>query len=90
LSARIRILNGPRISTDDRRRGESAVLQLKQSLPDKVVACVGGGSNAIGMFSAFIEEDVELIGVKLREKELIHLFMRPRSQRVQKASSTVL
>jgi tryptophan synthase beta chain len=34
-------------------------------LPDKVVACVGGGSNAIGIFSAFIDDaDVELIGVE--------------------------
>merc|ERR1719201_2372854 len=32
-------------------------------LPDTVVACVGGGSNAIGMFSAFLEDSsVELIG----------------------------
>jgi tryptophan synthase beta chain len=34
-------------------------------LPDTVVACVGGGSNAAGMFSAFVEDrDVELIGVE--------------------------
>ena len=34
-------------------------------LPSCVVACVGGGSNAIGMFTAFIEdEDVELVGVE--------------------------
>ncbi len=34
-------------------------------LPDCVVACVGGGSNAIGIFHAFIDdEDVELIGVE--------------------------
>lgn len=34
-------------------------------LPDKVVACVGGGSNAAGMFFPFAEdEDVELIGVE--------------------------
>ena len=34
-------------------------------LPDTVIACVGGGSNAIGVFSAFIDdEDVELIGVE--------------------------
>src|SRR5256886_1295068 len=34
-------------------------------LPDVVVACVGGGSNAIGIFSAFIDEpDVELVGVE--------------------------
>jgi tryptophan synthase beta chain len=34
-------------------------------LPDVVVACVGGGSNAIGMFSAFIDDaDVKLVGVE--------------------------
>jgi tryptophan synthase beta chain len=34
-------------------------------LPDAVVACVGGGSNAIGIFSAFIEDPgVELVGVE--------------------------
>lgn len=32
--------------------------------PDLIIACVGGGSNAIGMFSAFLEDDVELIGVE--------------------------
>lgn len=31
-------------------------------LPDVVVAAVGGGSNAIGMFAEFIDEDVELVG----------------------------
>jgi len=34
-------------------------------LPDTVVACVGGGSNAIGMFSAFLEDkSVEIVGVE--------------------------
>ncbi|MFI5206844.1 MAG: tryptophan synthase subunit beta [Gemmatimonadales bacterium] len=34
-------------------------------LPDAVVACVGGGSNAIGIFHAFLDErDVELVGVE--------------------------
>jgi tryptophan synthase beta chain len=32
--------------------------------PDAVIACVGGGSNAIGMFRAFIGDDVELYGVE--------------------------
>lgn len=64
--------------------------QLEQSLPDKVVACVGGGSNAIGMFSAFIEETVELIGVEAAGKGVDTPFTRQRSQRVQKALSTVL
>jgi len=33
-------------------------------LPDAVVACVGGGSNAIGMFRAFLEDPVPLYGVE--------------------------
>ncbi|MDA7951006.1 MAG: tryptophan synthase subunit beta [Pirellulaceae bacterium] len=33
-------------------------------LPDKIVACVGGGSNAAGMFYPFIEDEVELFGVE--------------------------
>ena len=38
---------------------------LLGSLPNVVVACVGGGSNAIGIFSAFIEDaDVKLVGVE--------------------------
>ncbi|MGG3856505.1 tryptophan synthase subunit beta [Metabacillus fastidiosus] len=37
-------------------------LERENKLPNKVVACVGGGSNAIGMFKAFIDEDVQLIG----------------------------
>jgi tryptophan synthase beta chain len=48
--------------------GEEAkqqVLKAEGRLPDKVIACVGGGSNAIGMFNDFIKEQgVELIGVE--------------------------
>jgi len=33
-------------------------------LPEVVVACVGGGSNAIGMFAAFLDDDAELVGVE--------------------------
>ena len=40
-------------------------LEAEGRLPDRVIACVGGGSNSIGMFTAFIEDDgVELIGVE--------------------------
>jgi tryptophan synthase beta chain len=48
--------------------GDEARAQLLERagrLPDRVIACVGGGSNSIGMFSAFVDdEDVELIGVE--------------------------
>ena len=33
-------------------------------LPDQVIACVGGGSNSIGMFTPFLADPVELIGVE--------------------------
>jgi tryptophan synthase beta chain len=41
------------------------VLERTGALPDVVVACVGGGSNAIGIFSGFAElPDVQLVGVE--------------------------
>jgi tryptophan synthase beta chain len=41
------------------------VLEAAGRLPDRVIACVGGGSNAIGTFSAFFDDpEVELIGVE--------------------------
>jgi tryptophan synthase alpha chain len=40
-------------------------LQAEGGLPDVVIACVGGGSNAIGMFTAFVgDQDVRLVGVE--------------------------
>jgi tryptophan synthase beta chain len=43
----------------------SEILKREGRLPDAVIACVGGGSNAIGMFHAFIgDENVRLIGVE--------------------------
>ena len=48
--------------------GEEARTQIKEltgRLPDAVLACVGGGSNAIGIFHAFInDKDVRLIGLE--------------------------
>ena len=48
--------------------GDETRTQIQQQegrLPDSVVACVGGGSNAIGMFYPFVDDqDVELIGVE--------------------------
>ncbi len=40
-------------------------LEMTGELPDKVVACVGGGSNAMGIFSAFLDdEECEIYGVE--------------------------
>lgn len=44
---------------------KAQILAAEGRLPDEVIACVGGGSNAIGMFAEFIdEEDVALTGVE--------------------------
>ena len=49
------------ISTEARKQ----ILEKTGKLPDAVVACVGGGSNSIGMFADFInDKDVDLIGVE--------------------------
>jgi len=41
------------------------VLELARRLPDRVIACVGGGSNAIGTFVPFLDDEgVELVGVE--------------------------
>jgi tryptophan synthase beta chain len=41
------------------------VLEIAGRLPDRTIACVGGGSNAIGTFTAFLaDEDVALVGVE--------------------------
>jgi tryptophan synthase, beta subunit len=39
-------------------------LAAEGALPARVIACVGGGSNSIGIFTPFIEDEVELIGVE--------------------------
>ena len=45
------------------REAKQQILEIEGKLPAAVVACVGGGSNAMGMFYNFIEEkDVQLIG----------------------------
>lgn len=47
--------------------GEEARAQFQDvtgSLPDAVVACVGGGSNAIGLWTAFVDDPVRIFGVE--------------------------
>ncbi len=51
------------VSTIGKEAKEQFLTQYGK-LPDSVVACVGGGSNAMGIFSAFLNEPVELIGVE--------------------------
>src|SRR5262245_1271232 len=47
------------------REARTQILEMTGRLPDGIVACVGGGSNAMGIFDAFIDDaDVRLIGVE--------------------------
>lgn len=46
------------------REAKQQCLQRYGRLPTRVIACVGGGSNAIGIFSAFLDDDVKLVGVE--------------------------
>ena len=47
------------------KEARQQMLEVGQSLPDAVFACVGGGSNAIGLFHAFLgDEEVELFGIE--------------------------
>jgi tryptophan synthase beta chain len=54
------------------REIKSQIVQETGSLPDSVIACVGGGSNAIGTFFSFLNDDkVELFGIEAGGKGLI-------------------
>ena len=47
------------------KEARKQILEKEGRLPDTVIACVGGGSNAMGIFSGFVDdESVELIGVE--------------------------
>ena len=40
------------------------MMEREEQLPDRIYACVGGGSNALGIFKAFLDDPVELVGVE--------------------------
>ena len=46
------------------KEARQQIIQEAGKLPDRVFACVGGGSNAIGIFQGFMDDNVELIGVE--------------------------
>ncbi|KCZ71185.1 tryptophan synthase, beta chain [Candidatus Methanoperedens nitroreducens] len=55
------------------------IMEKEGQLPDSIVACTGGGSNAMGIFYPFIDDDVDLFaveaggsGMKTTEKEALH------------------
>jgi tryptophan synthase beta chain len=46
------------------REAREQILEKEGRLPDVLIACVGGGSNSIGLFHEFLNEDVQMIGVE--------------------------
>ena len=46
------------------REARRQILEQEGKLPDQLVACVGGGSNAIGLFHAFLGDEVGMVGVE--------------------------
>ena len=46
------------------KEARGQILALEGRLPKRVYACVGGGSNAMGLFSGFLDDPVELVGVE--------------------------
>ncbi len=49
---------------------KAQILELENKLPDALVACIGGGSNSIGLFHPFINDDVKMYGVEAAGKGL--------------------
>ena len=52
------------------KEARKQIMAIEGRLPTRVYACVGGGSNAMGIFSGFLEDDVELVGVEAGGKGL--------------------
>ncbi len=52
------------------REARAQMIDQLGRLPDAVIACVGGGSNAIGLFADFLNDEVRLIGVEAAGKGL--------------------
>ncbi len=52
------------------KEARKQVIDLTGKLPKRVYACVGGGSNALGIFSGFLNDPVELVGVEAGGKGL--------------------
>jgi tryptophan synthase beta chain len=50
------------------REARAQILEAEERLPDVAIACVGGGSNAIGLFAGFVDDpEVRLVGVEADE-----------------------
>ncbi len=46
------------------KEAKEQILESENKLPDYLIACVGGGSNAIGLFHEFLNDNVKMIGVE--------------------------
>jgi len=46
------------------REARAQILEQQDRLPDCLIACVGGGSNSIGLFHPFLDDDIRMIGVE--------------------------
>jgi tryptophan synthase beta chain len=46
------------------KEAKEQILEQEKRLPDYIIGCVGGGSNAIGLFHEFLDDKVNLIGVE--------------------------
>jgi tryptophan synthase beta chain len=52
------------------KEARKQILEREGRLPARIYACVGGGSNALGIFKAFLDDPVELVGVEAGGKGL--------------------
>ena len=52
------------------KEAKQQILELENKLPDALLACIGGGSNSIGLFYPFIDDDVAMYGVEAAGKGL--------------------
>ena len=71
------------------REARQQMLEQTGQLPDEVIACVGGGSNAIGIFYGFLNDDVKLIGVEAGGYGVASGKHAARFAEVQKSSEAV-
>ncbi len=52
------------------REARAQILERENRLPDTLIACIGGGSNAMGLFYPFLDDDVAIVGVEAAGKGL--------------------
>ena len=59
------------------KEARKQILEIEGRLPSCIYACVGGGSNALGIFQSFLDDPVELVGVEaVLLRDIKHTFFR--------------